>query len=317
MVRMHTVELELRAGNFDAAATLLGEWAESSDYETQFRPQYPRCQALLLAGLGAVDDAAKCATDTIALAQESGSRWDELEARRALGIVAMIEPDAEKALVELESVWEHCEREGVLEPGAFPVASELVEALVELGRFDDARMIVDQLHERAVVQEHPWARASAMRGGAVVGLAVGGSAESDATLLHEASAEFEALGLRFDAARCLLSLGRAQRRRKQWRGARETLEQVIAAFRALGADGWTQRARSELDRVGGRRRADGTLTASERRVAELAADGRSNKEIAAALYVTVNTVETHLAHAYAKLGVRSRAQLASRLAAGA
>ena len=76
-----------------------------------------------------------------------------------------------------------------------------------------------------------------------------------------------------------------------------------------------QRARSELERVGGRRRADGKLTPSEQRVAELAAQGLSNKEIAAALYVTVNTVEVHLARAYPKLGVRSRSQLAKRLAA--
>jgi DNA-binding NarL/FixJ family response regulator len=58
------------------------------------------------------------------------------------------------------------------------------------------------------------------------------------------------------------------------------------------------------------------MTPSERRVAELAADGLSNKEIAAALYIEVNTVEVHLARAYAKLGVRSRTQLAKRLAAG-
>jgi DNA-binding CsgD family transcriptional regulator len=317
MVRMHTVELELRAGNFDAAATLLGEWAESSDYETQFRPQYPRCRAVLLAGRGALDEATKCANDTIVLAQQAGSRWDELEARRALGIAALIEPAAEKARIELEPVWEHCEREGVLDPGAFPVAGELVEALVELERFDDARLVIDRLHERAAAQEHPWARATTKRCNAILGLATGGSAESDAALLREASVEFERLGLSFDAARCLLALGRAQRRLKRWRGARETLEQAIAGFLALGADGWTQRARSELERVGGRRRGDGGLTASERRVVELAAEGRSNKEIAAALYVTVNTVETHLARAYAKLGVRSRAQLASRLAAGA
>ncbi len=94
------------------------------------------------------------------------------------------------------------------------------------------------------------------------------------------------------------------------------LEEAIAAFVELGAEGWEQRARSELERVGGRRRGGrDELTPSERRVVELAADGRSNKEIAAALYVTVNTVEVHLARGYRKLGVRSRAQLAKRLIA--
>jgi DNA-binding NarL/FixJ family response regulator len=109
-------------------------------------------------------------------------------------------------------------------------------------------------------------------------------------------------------------LGRAQRRLKKWAAARASLEQAVAAFDELGSTGWADRARAERARIGARRpRATGELTSSERRVAELAAEGRSNKEIAAALFVTVNTVEGHLSHAYAKLGVRSRAQLAQRL----
>jgi len=134
--------------------------------------------------------------------------------------------------------------------------------------------------------------------------------------MHEASVELDSLESRFESARCLLALGRTLRRAKQWRSARESLEQAISTFTALGAEGWVERARAELERVGGRRRGDGRLTASERRVVELAAQGLSNKEIAAALYVTVNTAEVHLARAYPKLGVRSRTQLARRLAAG-
>ena len=84
----------------------------------------------------------------------------------------------------------------------------------------------------------------------------------------------------------------------------------------LGSPGWADDARSELQRVGARRAAPaGELTPAERRVAELAAEGLANKEIAQALVVTVNTVEFHLRNVYAKLGVRSRAQLAARLAA--
>ncbi len=86
-------------------------------------------------------------------------------------------------------------------------------------------------------------------------------------------------------------------------------------FEDCGAEGWAGEARAELDRIGGRRPAAGELTPSERSVVDLAANGLANKEIAAALFVSVRTVETHLSHAYAKLGVRSRSQLARRLAA--
>jgi DNA-binding CsgD family transcriptional regulator len=316
MIRMHATEVELRSGNFDAAARLLDEWGESTDYETQFRPQYPRCRALLEAGRGAIDEARRWGSETIELARASGSTWDELEGRRALGIAALIEPAAEEALATLSPVWEHCEREGVLDPGVFPVAAELVEALVELERFEEAQAVTCRLRELATGLDHPWARSAAKRCAAHVELARDGYSEASAAGLAEASVGLERLESRFDSARCLLALGRAERRFKHWRSARETLERAIAAFAAVGAEGWAQRARSELERVGGRRRADGELTPSERRVVELAVEGLSNKEIAATLYLTVNTVEVYLTRAYSKLGVRSRAQLAKRLAGG-
>ncbi len=96
--------------------------------------------------------------------------------------------------------------------------------------------------------------------------------------------------------------------------ARSTLERAASAFEALGSPGWAADARSELTRVGARRpTSPGLLTATERRVAGLAVDGLSNKEIARTLVVTVNTVEFHLRNIYAKLGIRSRMHLAARL----
>ncbi len=317
MIRMHTIEAELRCGNLPAVKRLLDEWAESSDFETQFRPQYPRCRALLHAVSGHHDDAIRWATETIELAHAAGSKWDELEARHALGIAALLGAAPDQAAAEMWPVWEHCERQGVRDPGAFPVAADLVEALVELRRFEDADEILECLHVRAEAQEHLWARATVHRCAALLALARDGYEETSARRLGEAAAELHGLEAHFDGARCLLALGRAQRRAKQWRDARETLEQTVAAFGGLGAEGWADRAQAELDRVGGRRRADGELTPSERRVIELAGQGMSNKEIAAALYVAINTVEVHLSRAYVKLGVRSRGQLAQRRAAGA
>ena len=211
-------------------------------------------------------------------------------------------------------MWDHTRREGVEEPGAFPVAPDLVTALAELGELDEARSVADRLQEEAERQEHPWGLASAKRCAAVVRLAAGTYDEAAAGDLAQAAAAYEQLGLRGDAAHSLLLLGRAQRRLKKWGGARESLERAAAAFEALGSPGWEEEARSELARVGARRPTpSGELTPAERRVVELAADGSSNKEIALALFVSVRTVEAHLTHAYAKLGVRSRAQLARRL----
>ena len=154
---------------------------------------------------------------------------------------------------------------------------------------------------------HPWAELAARRCAAL----------ADDGDLGDVAAGYERLGLRFDAARCLLAHGRAERRQRRWRAARDALGEAAARFDALGSPGWADLARAELARVGGRRpRADGELTKTEAQVAELAARGHSNKEIAHALFVTVHTVEAHLSSTYAKLGVRSRGQLAGRLKIG-
>src|SRR5262249_45017746 len=120
------------------------------------------------------------------------------------------------------------------------------------------------------------------------------------------------------AARCeaivLLQVGKDLRAGRRWAAARRELEHAAAAFDEVGEPDWAARARAELDRVGGRRpHRSRALTPAEQRVVELAAGGLSNKQIAGELVVTVNTVEVHLSRAYAKLGVRSRAQLAARL----
>ncbi len=249
MLRLHLCELELRAGDWDAAAALLDEWAESSDYEAQFRPQYQRCRALLAAGRGDPDAVERWAGEAIDRATAVGCRWDELEARRARGIAALLARAPERALAELWAVWEHCEREGVLDPGAFPVAPELVEALVELDRLADARAVTERLARLARRQGHSWALASVERCRA---LTRPGSAHAVATLCAAAN-ELGRLGLRFDAARSLLAAGRMQRRAKRWRAARDSLAEAAAEFDRLGSPGWANLARAEQARVGGRR----------------------------------------------------------------
>jgi DNA-binding NarL/FixJ family response regulator len=118
----------------------------------------------------------------------------------------------------------------------------------------------------------------------------------------------------FERARTLTVSGAVERRLRHRARARTLLEEAASEFTRMGARLWAKRAGDELARLGGRQaRKAGALTPAETRVAELAAKGLSNKEIAQHLYLSVHTVELHLSHAYAKLGIRSRAALAGSL----
>ena len=97
------------------------------------------------------------------------------------------------------------------------------------------------------------------------------------------------------------------------RAARETLGAALTAFEDIGATLWAERARSELGRIGGRAPSSGELTPTERRVAELVAEGKTNKEVAAILVVADRTVESALTQIYRKLDVRSRTEMAREL----
>jgi DNA-binding CsgD family transcriptional regulator len=124
--------------------------------------------------------------------------------------------------------------------------------------------------------------------------------------------EHEPVGDAFGRARTLLALGVVRRRARQKAAARAAIEEARALFDRLGAATWTDAAARELGRIGGRTREHG-LTAAERRVALLVAEGRTNREVAAALFLEERTVASHLTHIYAKLGVRSRVELARKV----
>jgi len=310
-------EVELRAGDTFAAARALQEldqWA-ALDWLTGSRVWV---QAVLAAVRGDAGRAAALAAEVL---QASGPNadeweWDRLEALRVAGVAALLARDPGQAVTSLSAVWEHTEREGVEDPGAFPVAGDLAEALAETGQPEAVAAVIGRLARLAAAQQHPWGLATADRATAVVALA-GGYDDAAAAQLAGAAAAYRALGLGWDAARALLVLGRAQRRAKKRAAARDCLEQARAGFEALGCPGWALAAGAELDRISGRRAAPGGgLTPGERRVAELVAAGLSNKQAAERLYISVTTVDTHLRGVYAKLGVRSRAQLARRLGGG-
>jgi DNA-binding NarL/FixJ family response regulator len=128
--------------------------------------------------------------------------------------------------------------------------------------------------------------------------------------LEEAADGYGKASIDYEVGRTLLVLGSVRRRRKQKRLAREALGLALDRFEGLGNESWAERATEELARISGRRPSQGQLTPAEQRVARLAAAGRTNREIADVLFMSVRTVEGHLSHIYAKLGIRSRIDLA-------
>ena len=192
--------------------------------------------------------------------------------------------------------------------------SDVVEALAGLGELEAAAEVLRPLETQAANADLPTHRALAYRSRAIVDLARG---DTDAALvaLDRAFLEHGRALNPFDRARTRLVLGQVRRRRRERRLAREALEAALVEFESLGSPLWAAKAREELDRLGLRRgAAEGELTEMERRVAELAARGLTNKEVAGALVISPKTVEAHLARAYEKLGIASRAELGARLA---
>jgi DNA-binding CsgD family transcriptional regulator len=131
--------------------------------------------------------------------------------------------------------------------------------------------------------------------------------------LERALQEHERIAQPFERARSLLVLGRIQRRAKQKRLARSSIEQARDVFAELEALVWKDLAESELTRIGGRPPTPLELTPTEREVARLVAKGRTNREVADALFMSQSTVQANLKRIYAKLGVRSRTELAGRI----
>jgi DNA-binding CsgD family transcriptional regulator len=122
-------------------------------------------------------------------------------------------------------------------------------------------------------------------------------------------AEHDRLPMPFERARTQLLLGQLQRRRRMKSVASDTMRSALQTFEELGTRLWADRTRTELARVKVGPQSAGSLSAAEQRVAELAASGMTNREVAAAMLISPKTVEANLARVYRKLGIRSRAEL--------
>jgi DNA-binding CsgD family transcriptional regulator len=183
------------------------------------------------------------------------------------------------------------------------------------GGWEEASRLADRLEAHGRKLDRPWALATGARSRALVDAASGDLQGTQAWLESSARAH-ERLPQRFELARTLLLTGSIQRRRKKKREARESLRRAEAMFSELGALLWVDKTRAELGRIGGRAASPFELTPTEERIARLVAEGQTNREVAASLFLSVKTVETNLTRIYRKLGVSSRRQLAQRVRSG-
>jgi DNA-binding CsgD family transcriptional regulator len=204
---------------------------------------------------------------------------------------------------------------GGVTPAALDWRSTAAIVLARLGEREEARRLAAEEVELARALGAPRALGIALRGAGLIA-----APAEQASLLGEAADVLRGSGAGLEHARALVDLGAAIRRSGRRRQAREPLREALAIANDLGGSALAERAREELFASGARPRSEAlkgrdSLTPSELRVALMAADGLSNREIAQDLFVTVRTVESHLSRAYDKLEIRSRAELGPALEA--
>lgn len=193
---------------------------------------------------------------------------------------------------------------------------DAVEALIALARLDEAEPPIEALERNGAKLDRPWMLAMGGRCRAML-LAARGELGEALEAVQRAMVEHGRLPMPFEQARTQLLMGELQRRLRRKDAAAASLRDALATFEQLGTPLWAARARAELLRASGRPGGpEVELSASERRVAELAASGMTNRDVAAALFISVKTVEINLTRAYRKLGIRSRTQLGQRLRQG-
>ena len=304
--------------------SLVGEWPEALDCAREAddravdagqrvnRAVALASRALAETYLGQVDSARDSAAEAMRVAGASGAESAHRVAPWALGLLDLSLGRAEAANRTLAPIVTAARATAIGEPGAMRFVPDQIEALVELGDLDAAEELLHWYERVARSADRMSALALAARCRGLLA-AQAGQPEAALAAIEEALALHAGVPLPFERARTLLALGSARRRARERRAAREALEEAATEFERLGARLWSERAHSELGRVGGRAPGGDGLTPNEARVAGLVAEGRTNKEVAAALFLSPKTVEFHLRNVFRKLGVRSRTELSRRL----
>jgi DNA-binding CsgD family transcriptional regulator len=268
--------------------------------------------AHVLVERGKVDEAAAVVGAVSVEELLPGHRIQTLHGR---GRVRLAMGAPEQALADFIAAGQAAESVAIRNPAYIPWRSQAALALFRLSRTDEAKALAGEELELSRRWGAPRTVGVSLR---VLGLVEGGSVGEQ--LLREAADVLKASPARLEHARALIDLGAALRRRNQRSEARQLLRHGVELAHACGGSVLVERANHELAATGAHPRTVllsgvDALTASERRVAQMAAEDLSNKEIAQALFVTVKTVEQHLGRVYRKLDIGSRRALGAALAA--
>ncbi len=312
----HLGELELWAGDWSLAERYADASVDAAEQMGQpLENVSHRAQALVRAHIGRTVEARTAAAAGQAAAAAADDPTLSAMYHTVLGFAALSDDDPTSADRYLSALGQEITAIGMCEPIRFRSEPDHIEALVALGELDRAEALVARLEARHRFLPRPWTGVVTPRSRALVCAARGdlGGAQHESEAAVAASAS---LASPFEVARTLLVHGQVLRRANQRRAAGEALAQAVAIFERLPAPLWAQRARDEAARLGARRDAGPTLTPSEREVAELAARGLTNREVAERLFVSPKTVEANLSRVYSKLAIRSRAELGRVMGAG-
>jgi len=305
-------ELECWTGNWDAAEQYAMEGcrvAEESRQKTM-RPATLYPLALIRAYRGQMTEAQELANEGLTLCEQTGNVPVATQLLSVLGFAALSVGDYQAAASHLDRLAASTAAFGLAEPGVVRFLPDAIEALAAIGQIDRARSLTQLLEERGKTLRRPWAIATGARCRAH--LAAGdGDLPRAQVACEEALSHHEQLSMPFELGRTLLVKGMIERRARQKSSASDSFIQALAVFERLGAPLWAAKARRELSKITTRSPADG-LTETERRIAALVAQGQTNREVASAMFVTENTVQSHVRHIFQKLGVRSRTELAAR-----
>jgi ATP/maltotriose-dependent transcriptional regulator MalT len=310
-VAFHSGLLEIWRGNF-TDATLVAD--DAMERALQLNGDLPLFVALtiraaLAAYAGRVDEARADAANAVGAGQRSHSETLAEWPVTVLGFLDVSLGNYQAALTTLEPLLSKLDAApNGTEIIAASFVPDAVEAMIHLGRLADAEPLIERLERNGRRLDRPWMLAVGARCRAML-LAASGDIAAANLAVERAMHEHDRLPMPFERARTQLLLGQLQRRQRHRDAARVPLHEALQTFERLGTPLWADRVRVELVRgVSGRRRSEG-LTPSEQRVAELAATGMSNKDIAAELFISPKTVEVNLSRSYRKLSIRSRMEL--------